>query len=158
MMFVKKKIWFYLSMILLASNIGMLYFFLIKGNTTVSKSDSRIAILAKPQDRDFVLSEMRGFLESIQNINEGITENNPQKIIRAAKSSGMGIQEQVPPSLLRALPISFKKLGFNTHDKFDALAKAVSENYQKEQVQEQVNGILNNCTTCHKTYKIEAIK
>lgn len=137
------------------ANLGMLYFFFFKGNTHTNTQDSRTSILIPKQDKEFVLKEMRGFLETVEAINEGILENNPQKIAAAAKKSGGAATEHIPPSLRRALPMEFKKLGFNTHDKFDELAETVQKQFNKEKTQEQLGSILNNCTSCHRMYKLD---
>lgn len=144
-----------LLLISLAANVCLVYFFFIKGNTHSLDNDQRVAIVTTKANKEFVMAEMRGFLETIRDINEGISNNDPKKIIAAAKKSGDAATEHVPNGLLRALPLNFKKLGFDTHDKFDQLAKAVEKQYNKEETQQQLNGILNNCTSCHQTFKFE---
>jgi cytochrome c556 len=34
------------------------------------------------------------------------------------------------------------------------MAKMAQENYDRQQTQEKLNQLLNNCVACHKTYKI----
>jgi len=121
---------------------------------TLKASDGRTAIVMTEGNRDFALSEMRGFLETLQQINEGVLTNDAQKIIDAANTSGTGVAETAPKGLMKSLPIGFKTLGMNTHKLFDKLAEATAKNYDKKQVQQQVNTILNNCITCHRTYRL----
>jgi len=138
-------------------NIGFIYLFLIKGETMKS-NDHRTAITMSEGNKDFVLAEMRDFLESVQQINEGALENNPAKIIAAAKKSGGSVIEHAPKGLLKTLPSGFKKLGFSTHHLFDKIAKDAAENFDKQKTQTQVNTLLNNCISCHKSFKITAQK
>jgi hypothetical protein len=139
----------------LAINLFLLYFFLVKGETHPIKNDTRSAIITTYTDKEFVMSEMRGFLETIKEINEGIANNLPEKIIKAAEKSGGAATEHAPAGLLKVLPLSFKKLGFDTHDRFDEIAKLAKENYNRDQIQQKMSEVLNNCTSCHQSYKFE---
>ena len=138
-------------------NIGLIYLFVIKGETTKS-NDNRTAVLMSEGNKDFVLEEMRDFLESIQQINEGIQENTPEKIINAGNKSGGSVITHAPKGLLKSLPSGFKALGFSTHDLFDEIAKNAQNNYTPKKTQKQMNTLLNNCVSCHKSYKISLTK
>lgn len=153
-----KKFWPIIAILSILGNLLLVYFFLIKGNTSLDPQDSRTAIHTSDAGKNFVLKEMRGFLESIQQINEGMLQNDPQKIIKAAKSVGHEKVENMPAGLMSSLPLPFKKLGLDTHTKFDELAQAVQSQYNQKEVQTQMDAILNNCTTCHKTYKFDTSK
>ncbi len=136
-------------------NIGLLYLFVLKGNT-VPSVDKRVAILMEKDHQTFVLAEMRDFLESVQQINEGIMTNSPDKIINAGNKSGGSVIDHAPTGLLKTLPFEFKQLGFETHDIFDKIATSAKEDYQPEKAQRQLNKLLNNCVACHQIYKIDA--
>ncbi len=97
---------------------------------------------------------MRGFLESIQKFNEGIAKNDPTIIEKVGQESGSYKVDGVPKGLVKSLPLGFKKMGFETHELFDVMAKMAQENYDRQQTQEKLNQLLNNCVACHKTYKI----
>lgn len=150
-----KKIPIAALVISLLANFFLVYFFFIKGETHALKNDSRIAIVVSKDNKEFVMAEMRGFLESIRDINVGISTNDTAKIIKAAAKGGGAATEHVPNGLLKALPMEFKKLGFDTHDKFDQLAAAVAKKYDKEETQKKLSAILGNCTSCHQSYKFE---
>ncbi|MBS1549816.1 MAG: cytochrome c [Bacteroidetes bacterium] len=139
----------------LVLNVFLVYFFMFKGETSITENDTRIAIHTSYSNKEFVMKEMRGFLESVRDINEGILQKNPEKIIKAAEKSGGAATEHVPEGLLKALPMEFKKLGFDTHDQFDQLAKSVKKQFNKDEAQQQVNKILYNCTQCHQSFKFE---
>lgn len=135
-------------------NIGMVYLFIIKGET-VKTEDGRTTIKMSPNNKDFVMEEMRDFLESVQKINEGILTNNPNLVISAGRKSGGTVIDHAPHGLLKSLPLGFKTLGFATHDLFDEFSTVSVENFDKKETQEKLNTLLNNCTSCHKAYKIE---
>lgn len=151
-----KKAPIILLIISVSLNIALIYFFVFKGSVA-KKDDSRTAINISPENREFVLAEMRGFLESIQAINEGIMENNPQKIIEAGDKAGSGAVHEAPAGLMRTLPLSFKSLGLGTHSKFDQIAKMARENYNQQEAQKQVSSILANCTACHASFKFQTL-
>ena len=77
-------------------------FFIFKGETTKT-NDNRIAVVMTPDNTDFVLNEMRDFLESIQQINEGILNNDAQKIIDAGKKSSDSVIDHAPKGLIKSL-------------------------------------------------------
>lgn len=135
-------------------NFFLIYRFFISGNTVKNPTDSRVAIQVSESNRDFVMLEMRTFLEGIQNIHYGIVTDDYQKIIKNAEQSGMSVEQHVPGELLRSLPLDFKKLGFDTHERFDKIAQLAKEQKSKELMNQELSGLINNCTSCHKAYKI----
>lgn len=138
-------------------NIGLVYLFFIKGET-IKSTDNRIAIVMSEDNKDFVLAEMRDFLESVQKINEGILNDNYQIITDAGKKSGGSVIEHAPIGLLKSLPSGFKSLGFSTHDIFDDFSNITQEKYNQKNAQQRLNKLLNNCIACHSSYKIEVRK
>ena len=65
---------------------------------------------------------MRAFLASVQQINQGIAEDNMALVAEHAQKSGNAAQVGMPGTLVGKLPLQFKKLGGDTHAKFDQLA------------------------------------
>lgn len=136
---------------------GFLYKFVVQGQVTES-NDGRTAILLDKDERDLVLSEMRVFLESLQQITGGITRDDMQLVATSARKSGMGAQTQVPGSLVGKLPLPFKQLGFDTHKKFDELALDAEQLGDRDHTLSQMNALLDNCVACHATYRFEINK
>ncbi len=140
-------------------NIGLIYFFVFKGSTVHSQGqETRTTITMPKEHADFTLAEMRGFLESVQQINEGILTKNAKKIIAAGQKSGGSVIAHAPQGFLKRLPMPFKQLGFSTHDIFDEIAESASNNFDAQQSQKQLNKLLNNCIACHQSYLIKVIK
>lgn len=134
--------------------IGGVYKFVFQGSTTQSP-DGRIAIHLDAAERNLVLAEMRAFLEGVQLITTGIAEDNMQQVVQAAKAVGKAAQGEVPGTLIGKLPIEFKKLGFDTHQKFDHLAMNAEQFGDKTTALMELSELMQNCTACHATFRFE---
>ena len=133
---------------------GIAYKFIIQGKVAES-TDGRTAILLEKNERDLVLSEMRVFLGSIQQITSGIADDDMKLVAEYARKSGRDAQMEVPGSLIGKLPLSFKKLGFDTHAKFDELALDAEQLGDRDHTLSQMNDLLKNCVACHAAYRFE---
>lgn len=149
-----KKTHTLITIISLLLNIGLVYFFVFKGNT-VKGENERTAVIMSPENKNFVLNNMRHFLEGVQQINQGIIENDPAKVIAAGKSYGGSPVDEAPSGLVKSLPIDFKKLAFATHASFDAIKDSAATNFSPKQTQKQLDGLLNKCIKCHSNFKIQ---
>lgn len=147
------KLCWTLSILLAVISAYMSYKFVLTGAVAPS-GDGRQAILLDEPERDLVLGEMRMFLSSVQKITDGISKNDMEIVVKAAREVGLAAQQAVPGSLVGKLPLSFKKLGFDTHSKFDALALDAKELGDPQHALEQLSALMNNCVACHSTYKI----
>ena len=128
------------------------YKFIIQGSTTKS-TDGRTEILLNDKERNLVLAEMRAFLNSVQQINQGISEDNMELIIESARKSGKAAQTGMPGTLVGKLPLNFKKLGGDTHKKFDELAMDAEDLGDRDHALEQLSTLMKNCVSCHATYR-----
>lgn len=140
--------------ILALISTGLTYKFVVQGKVTES-DDARTVILLDRNERDLVLSEMRGFLESLQQVTSGISGNDMELVAASARKSGMGSQTDVPGSLVGKLPLAFKQLGFDTHTRFDELALDAEQLGDREHALAQMNALLMNCISCHAAYRFE---
>ncbi|MEN8131259.1 MAG: hypothetical protein ABFS45_13910 [Pseudomonadota bacterium] len=133
---------------------GIAYKFIVQG-TIVETPDARTAIQLNKNERDLVLSEMRVFLQSVQQITSGITKDDMEQVTKSARKSGRSAQVEVPGSLVGKLPLEFKKLGFDTHTKFDELALDAEQLGDSDHTLLQLNALLENCVSCHSAYRFE---
>lgn len=140
--------------ILLLIIAGGFYKFILQGSVTQG-SDGRTTILLDADERDIVLAEMRGFLSSVQHITRGISEDNMDLVAEYAKKAGKAAQSEVPGTLVGKLPLQFKKLGSDTHKKFDQLAMDAQDLSDGGHTLEQLSSLMQNCVTCHATYRID---
>lgn len=139
---------------LLAIALGVLVYKFVFHGSVSSATDGRTAILLGPGERDLVLSEMRVFLESTQQILAGIAENDLEHAAGHARRSGRAAQQAVPGSLMGKLPLAFKQLGLETHTGFDELALDAEQLGDREHTLSQLTVLLQNCVACHAAYRI----
>jgi hypothetical protein len=130
--------------------------FFVRGQTRLA-SDGRTAVLLAPDERDLVLSEMRGLLASVQGIVEALNAGDMKRVGEAARDSGMAAAADVNPALMAKLPLEFKELGFGMHRRFDELAAAADSGASREQVLGSLSAQLSTCVGCHAGYRLEAI-
>lgn len=72
-----------------------------------------------------------------------------------ARKSGKAAQGEVPGTLVGKLPLQFKKLGGDTHAKFDQLAMDADDLGDRDQALDQLSTLMKNCVACHATYRID---
>lgn len=146
-----------LSAFLVVTLAASAYMFVIRGNVTAS-DDGRMAIILPAGERDLVLAEMRGFLESLQAITEGLAEKDMVAIYASAHEVGMINAQAVPASLMSKLPLDFKNLGMKTHQAFDGVAMEAKDMGDEHIILTKVSEIMLNCTACHAAFRLEAEK
>lgn len=148
------KLCWLITGILILAIVAMGYKFMIAGSVAPA-SDGREALILEPAERDLVLTEMRMFLSSVQKITQALTEENMETVVKAAREVGLAAQQAVPGSLMGKLPLAFKKLGFDTHKKFDELALDAEQLGDPNHALQQLSTLMNNCVACHSTYQIQ---
>lgn len=72
-----------------------------------------------------------------------------------ARKSGKATQAGMPGTLAGKLPLQFKKLGGDIHQKFDQLAMDADDLGDRDHVLEQLSSLMKNCVACHATYRID---
>jgi hypothetical protein len=143
-----------LAVIFAAMTLLLVYLFVVRG-TTLPASDGRTAVLLAPGERDLVLREMRDFLTTVQAISQAVVDDDPAAAAAAARRVGGAAQQGVPASLAGKLPLGFKRLGFDTHSRFDQLALNAEEFGDPLQVLAELAILMQNCTACHAAYRID---
>ena len=135
----------------------MAYVLLFMGTEMVKlPDDNRIVVKYEPDLRDLVMSEMRDYLEVINEIQQGLADNDPDKIIKAATRQGKISLDETPVRLLKLSPLACKQLGFKGHDIFQAIADSARVHFSKATVNRQLAELTNNCIVCHRTYRVES--
>ena len=132
----------------------MAYKFILSGNVEKIE-DGRMVIQLTANERDFILSEMRAFLDSVQQITQGVASGDFDTAAKAANKVGRIAQQDVPGALIGKLPLEFKKMGFDTHSQFTQLALDAEQLGDSEHTVTQLGTLLQNCVDCHASYKFE---
>lgn len=118
--------------------------------------DRRQVIELSVEERDFVLSEMRGFLDSVEAVVNGVVTGDMKATADAARRSGMGVMQHAPRTLMAKMPMEFRKLGMDTHMRFAALADEAAGMGDKQAILKQLGTLLANCGACHQGYRLVA--
>jgi hypothetical protein len=147
-----KKCWI-LVIFLLFTIAGILYKYVVHGSV-VESSDKRLSIQLTESERNMLLTEMRQFLVVIQQISSAINKEDMESITKSALTVGMGAQRNVPSTLMAKIPLQFKKLGRDTHLKFDGLAHDAKDLGDPQHSLEQLSELMQNCVACHAIYRI----
>ena len=151
---IKKILFISLLVISIGVNVVLIRKMFV-GNTVTLPDDTRVSIVVSQSNRDFVMHEMRTFVEALQQINLGIEQNDPSLITKVARASGGSVADHAPAGLIASLPIEFKTLGFDTHAKFDEIAESSEKNFDPKQTHSQVTELLGNCVGCHKIFRMD---
>ena len=148
-----KKCLTIITLLLLVISAGS-YKFIFQGSVTES-SDGRASILLNAGERELVLAEMRAFLSSVQQITAGLSNNDMSLVAEYARKSGKAAQGEVPGTLIGKLPLQFKRLGSDTHKKFDQLAMDAEDLEDENHAMQQLSSLMKNCVSCHAAYRID---
>jgi hypothetical protein len=127
-----------------------------KPKEVTSIADPRTPIMLSDDEINFIRREMRGLLESVREILDATSSNDPQRIIAAGRRAGMNGPEatHIPQTLAPRLPMEFKKLGLATHRAFDQIAFDAEKIGATDRAYRQLADVMNNCTACHGTWRI----
>ncbi len=137
-----------LALVLLGVVLFGGYKFIFEGSVEEA-GDGRMAIHVTLGERDLVLAEMRAFLKSVQAITEAVGREDLPAIVTAARAVGRAAQVDVPAALMGKLPLAFKKLGLDTHQRFDQLALDAEQLGDSSHALQQLAELMNNCVACH---------
>jgi hypothetical protein len=117
--------------------------------------EQRTPILLTAEEKSHIHLEMRMFLSTVQLIVSGIASNDMKLVAVAAHEAGMAATQDSPVKLRAKLPLQFKQLGLATHQGFDDLARDADSLGDPGQAMKQLGQIMNNCVSCHSTYRLE---
>lgn len=136
---------------------GVFVWLFVVGKVAPS-DDNRIAVLLTKDERNLVLTEMRGLLEALHKIHFALIENDREKAALAARSVGMEMVSGVAdrePGILRKLPLPMKRLGIGTHALFDEIAGTLEDpKTDQKEIFRALSTATGRCVNCHATYRI----
>jgi hypothetical protein len=144
--------WF-LSALFAVSILALVYLFIVRGSVAPG-TDGRVAIVLQATERDLILAEMRSFLVAVQGITAAAANRDVAGVARAARTVGVAAQTEMPASLVGKLPLSFKQLGFATHEAFDRLALDAEQLGDTSATPAALGDLLQNCIACHAAYQL----
>ncbi len=142
-----------INLVLVAALVGLAYLIVVPGNIE-PHADGRSVVLLNPDERNKVLGEMRGLLETVQAVVQAATMGDMEAVSVASTAAGMAAARGESGSLLGKLPLEFLALGMGTHKAFDALAVTAQETDDPMVILEELGVIMDNCTGCHAGYRL----
>lgn len=150
----------FILLLVLVSVMTMRFIVMGKTDTNVAANalDPRIAVIMTEQEKVYVLHEMRGLLEGVQEIIAAIRTNDMNKISTVARSLGRNVADDAPAGLMGKLPLDFKTLGLGTHASFDQISVTARDPEKMDLVLLQLSNVMTNCVACHSTYQIKTDK
>lgn len=140
---------------LLTGFVGFAGYTFVFGKTAGIADDGRTAIVLRAEERDFILMEMRGLLEAVQAITQGVVDNDMAGVASSAHAVGMAATGGETAALIAKLPLEFKTLGMATHQAFDDLGNEAADMGDPQVVLGRLSGLMENCTSCHAGYRFD---
>ena len=135
---------------------GALAYQLFRQERGTLSDDGRTGIAMSESERQLVLAEMRQFLATVSTVAGAIEEENVSLLAEAARRSGMAAGGGMPAALGGRLPIEFKRLGRDTHSRFDQMALDAEQMGDMRLSLQQLARLLDNCVICHAAYRIDS--
>lgn len=133
---------------------AMIYVFVLPVSTERA-DDGRAIIILEPAEREFVLAEMRKFLETVEAITKGLADSDMTAVAASARGGGLENEGSAPPSIVAKLPWAFKELAMDTHRAFDGLAGQAEGGAGQTAMLTALGDLMNKCTTCHAGYRFD---
>ncbi len=149
----RSRIYLFVIAVLVLVIAAMAYKFIVAGSIHPG-DDGRAVVELAPSERAFMLKEMRAFVAGLQQISQGLADEDMKVVAEAARSMGMGAAHDVPTAMLGKLPLGFKQLAFGVHRSFDAIAQSAEHGATPKQTLTQLAGVLQSCVNCHAQYQL----
>ena len=143
----------FINLVLAIGVAGLAYLVLVPGNVE-PHADGRSVVLLTGDERNMVLGEMRGLLETVQVVVKASTKGDMEAVSAAATAAGMAAARGESAALIGKLPVEFMTLGMGTHKAFDALAVTAQGTDDPMVVLTELGTIMDNCTGCHAGYRL----
>jgi len=148
-----KKLSYLLNVVLLGV-VGFGVFKFVTGNIEIA-DDGRTSIVITADEKEFLMADMRLFLEAVEGIITATGEGDMEAVIEIATERGVAATGNEPPALMTKIPLEMKQLGFGTHDYFDTVAGIARDTGDATQVTAAMGVLLARCTSCHASYRFD---
>jgi len=143
----------YINLLLLTVVVGLAVWS-FESNKPAPDPDSRQTISLNPEQRGYELSQMRGFLASVQGITAAISRQQMETVADLARASGEGTVQPWPKGLKKRLPLEFEQISLSVHQDFDHLADDAEQRSDPAASLRQLADITAKCVACHTSYRL----
>ena len=118
-----------------------------------ASAQARSTVPLAPEEREFVLAEMRDFLGMLEKLAAGLAAGDFDAVAAAARPMGSGGEKgRMPPTIAQKLPPQFRAMARGTHDQLDVLAADAARRDARHTL-EQTARLLATCNACHAAYQ-----
>lgn len=124
------------------------------GSVQFAPPDQREAVSLNPAQADHVLTEMRGLLTSIRDIQSAMASDDWKAVSAAAQAQGTGRGKRPPEGLRERQPPGFRQMSSSMRQQFDTLNRAAVK-ADRSAANAALGQALNACVACHDSYRIE---
>ena len=118
--------------------------------------DTRESIQRTDAEKAFVLEQMRLFLSSISEIEDGLGSGNMDQVAREAAARGRKANVTLarPASLATKESDAWKAMIGSVRGGFDEIAAEATAHAPAEKINKTLADTMRNCVACHQTYRI----
>jgi len=124
------------------------------GADETTSPDPRTSLGFTPEEKAVFLGDMRSMLGSAQQILRGISEEDREMIVAAAKASGNRMARNTPASIREKTPPAFKAIGGPMHMAFEEIAIR-AETDPLEDITAMTAEAMNQCMACHAQFRLD---
>ena len=143
-------------LVLLAVIAGLLYRFIIAGDTHPAP-DGRSVVMLTPSERAQTLADMRDDVLAVQQIVQGLANGDMRQIEAGALPVGSKAMNRVGMQTLARLPYEYKQNDYGLHGDFDTIAIMAHQGKSTKTIQLKLADAMNRCISCHADYQLSAI-
>ena len=115
---------------------------------------SRIPVTLSAEEREFVLNEMRFYLDMIYVATDALSRNDLRTVAAAARRRGTSALARVPPGLYDHTPAAFREGIRESRELVDRIAVEAEGASDPQPVLKRVGQLLYLCNACHSAYQL----
>jgi hypothetical protein len=108
---------------------------------------TRTLVPLDPEEREFVLAEMRDFLGMIEKLAAALAQGDFGAVAAAAKGGGA-----MPPGIAKKLPPAFRAMARSTHEQIASIGSDAARQDLRHTL-EQTSRLTATCNGCHAAYR-----
>jgi hypothetical protein len=128
-----------------------------QGLKFVYPTAQRNAIVLTTPERDFMLNEMRYYLDMLWVTSDALSRDDFDTVAKVARSRVPAmIATPLPPTLESKLPSLFLSIWRSTHALVDELALTAEKTRSSRETLRQMSVVLQRCNECHAIFQFQA--
>lgn len=118
---------------------------------------SRTPVALSVEEREFVLNEMRFYLDMLYVATDALSRDDMRTVASAARRRGTSALARVPEGLYDRTPAAFREGIRESRELVDRIAVEAETASDSRPVLRRVGQLLYLCNACHSTYQLNAI-